>query len=307
MKRTLISLFIILGLVTGCAYFQKKDEPPPLPAIEETTKPPLQKTWTVNYFKAFPWDALAKPRKDGTDPDVTTYTVEDKEGEALASIAEKTMGDPHLAAGLADYNGISATSKVPVGDKVIIPNPIIGMRNQIIVKSKGEHQFGSPQSFDTQFKKGDQYKFQFESNVDGYCYIFRQGPPKGVQFLYPPALKTKPKKPIKRKGKKGKPPVEEPMRGDSKVKAHEPFEIPIGTKGFTYDAKRAGDVVYVFLSLREIPDLESLKVKTKIRVQDLEEVMRQVNEEQMYSEGPYRLMRIKEPNKILGYKLNLNG
>ncbi len=315
MKRPLISLFIILGLVTGCAYFPKKDEPPPLPEIVET-KPPLEKTWKAEYFKAFPWDALAKPRKDGNDPDTTTYTVEEKDGETLASIAEKTMGDPGLAKGLAEHNGISQSSKVPTGDKIVIPNPIIGMSNQILVKGKGDPDFGSPQSFETQIKKGDQYKFRFESNVDGYCYILRQGP-KGVEFLFPAALKLPPpraqtKAQLKAQQKKGgqkkvqAPPPTPPMRDTSKVKAHEYFEIPTGKKGFVSDGKGAGDRVYVFLSLREIPELESLKEKSKIGPEDVEDVMHKMDPGKVHSEGPYRLLRINNPSELLGYVLNLN-
>lgn len=307
MKRPLISLFIVLWLVTGCAYFQKKDEPPPLPDIVET-KPPL--TLKGEYFKAFPWTALDKPRKDGNDPDTTTYTV-NKDGETLASIAEKTMGDPGLAPELATYNGISS-SKVSVGDTIVIPNPIIGMSNQIMVKAKGEKEFGPPQSFvDTQFKKGDQYKFKFESNVYGYCYIFRQGAKK-VEFLYPAQVKVQPNAAqLKARQKKGQkkaktPPPPTLMWEPGKVKAHDPFEVPIGKKGFVYDPTGAGDVVFVFLSLREIPDLESLKETAKITVEDLEGVMHRVKEP-VYSEGPYRLLRINVPSEILGYKLNLKG
>ena len=301
MKRPLISLFIILGLTAGCAYFQKKDEPPPLPPIEET-KPPL--TMKGEYFKAFPWSALAKPRKDGNDPDTTTYTF--KEGDTLDSVAEKTMGDPGLASGLASSNEISSSSKVPAGDKVVIPNPIIGMSSQIMVKSKGATEFSAPQSFDTQFKKGDEYKFRFESNIDGYCYIFRQGP-KAVELLYPAQLKRL--KPQLKKGqKKAKPPAPAPpMRDTGKVKAHESFEIPIGKKGFVSDGKGAGDRVFVFLCLRQIPDLESLKEKAKIKVEDVEDVMHRVKEGEIYSEGQYRLLRINDPAEILGFALNLNG
>ncbi len=195
MKRHFILVFIILGLITGCAYFQKKDEPPPLPPIEEVP-PPL--TMKAEYFKAFPWAALPKPKKDGNDPNTTTYTF--KEGDTLESVAQEMMGDANLASGLASYNDISPTGKVAAGDKIVIPNPIIGMSNQILVKAKGEKEFGPPENFDTQLKKGDQYKLKFESNVDGYCYIFRQGP-KAVELLYPAKLKTRLKP---KKGKKGK-------------------------------------------------------------------------------------------------------
>jgi hypothetical protein len=309
MKRPLISLFIILGLVTGCAVFQKPDVPPPLPPIEEPKPQPL--TLKGEYFKAFPWKALAEPRKDGNDPDSTTY--EFKSGDTLENVAEKTMGDPGLAGELASYNHISPSSKPPVGDKIVIPNPIIGMSNQIMVKSKGEKEFGPAQSFDTQFKKGDEYKFRFEPNVDGYCYIFREGSPKGVEFLYPAALKVQPRAQTKAQQKKGgqkkaqTPPPTPPMRDISKVKAHEPFEIPTVKKGFMYDPKVAGDRVIVFLSLREIPELESLKEKAKISVDDIEDVMHRVKAGEIHPEGAYRLLRINNPTEILGYSLNLKG
>jgi LysM repeat protein len=306
MKRPLISLFIILGLISGCAYFQKKDEPPPLPEIVET-KPPL--SMKGEYFKAYPWRALAEPRKDGNDPDTTTYTVEKE--DTLESVAEKTMGDAGLAKDLAEYNHVSPSSKVVAGEKIVIPNPIIGMSSQIMVKSKGEKEFGPPQSFDTKFTKGDEYKFKFEPNVDGYCYIFREGP-KGVELLYPAQVKAPPPKAQSKaqlkKGKKAKAAAPEPlMRDTGKVKAHQPFEVPLGKKGFVYDAKDKGDRVFVFLSLREIPDLESLKDKPKLKVDDVETVMHRVKEGDISSEGPYRLLRINNVAEILGFTLNISG
>lgn len=305
MKRPLISLFIILGLISGCAYFQKKDEPPPLPPIEET-KPPL--SMKGEYFKAYPWAALAKPRKDGNDPDTTPYTS--KEGDTLASVAEKEMGDSGLADKLAEYNEIAPSSKVPAGDKIVIPNPIIGMSSQILVKSKGDREFGSAQSFDTKFKKGDEYKFRFEPNVDGYCYIFREGP-KGVEMLYPAQVKVPPTKAqskAQQKKGKAKAPAQASFRRDTaKVKAHQPIEIPVAKKGFMYDDKEKGDRVFVFFSLREIPDLENLKEVPKLKVDEVETVMHRVKEGDVHSEGPYRLLRINDVAQILGFVLNLNG
>ena len=306
MKRPLISLFIILGLISGCAYFQKKDEPPPLPEIVET-KPPL--SMKGEYFKAYPWRALAEPRKDGNDPDTTTYTVEKE--DTLESVAEKTMGDAGLARDLAEYNHISPSTKVVAGEKIVIPNPIIGMSSQIMVKAKNEKEFGPPQSFDTKFTKGDEYKFKLEPNVDGYCYIFREGP-KGVELLYPAQVKVPPTKAQSKaqlkKGQKAKKPAAEPlMRDTGKVKAHQPFEVPLGKKGFVYDTKDKGDRVFVFLSLREIPDLESLKDKPKLKADDVETVMHRVKEGDIYSEGPYRLLRINNVAEILGFTLNISG
>jgi len=74
-----------------------------------------------------------------------------------------------------------------------------------------------------------------------------------------------------------------------------------------YDEKEKGDRVFVFLSLREIPDLENLKEKPKLKVDDVETVMHRVKEGDIYSEGPYRLLRINDVAEILGFALNLNG
>ena len=300
MKRTYVILFIVfvLGLMAGCSYFQKKDEPPPLPPIEET-KPPL--SMKGDYFKSFPWDELPKPLKDGNDQDTMVYTV--KEGENLEEVAEKTMGDRAVASGLASFNDLSSPMSVSAGEKLIIPYPIIGVSSQIVVKEKGQREFSEPKPFDTALKKGDQYKLRFEPNVDGYLYIFREGA-KQTTMLFPPA-------PVKAKATKrrAKPKKEQPTASPSaSVKAHEPILIPSGKNGFRYDPKRAGDRVYFFLSLRKIPELEDLREKKKITVQDIQDVMHRVKIGEIFTEDPpYTLLRIADPSEILGRSLNLSG
>ncbi len=132
-------IILIVGIFSGCAYFQKKDEPPPLPPIEET-KPPL--TMKGDYFKSFPWSDLAKPRKDGNDPDARVYTI--KEGETLETLASNYMGDPGMAGGLANYNELISPTDVKTGDKIVVPNPIVGVSSKIMIKSKGDKDFGEP-------------------------------------------------------------------------------------------------------------------------------------------------------------------
>ncbi|MCA1961705.1 MAG: LysM peptidoglycan-binding domain-containing protein [Desulfomonile sp.] len=301
MKRVRVGVisFLILGLFGGCAFFPKKDEPPPLPPIEET-KPPL--SLKGDYFKAFPWDDLPKPMKDGNDPDTYLYTV--KEGDTLESIAEKEMGDPALAAGLASYNQLSSPAKVEQGQKIVIPYPIIGLTGQLIIKAKGEKEFSPPKPFTTTLNKGDQYKMRFVSNVNGYLYVFREGPD-GVVMLYP--AKTKPPPPTPR-GRKPKPTPEPVVRQTAAIRAHEAVLIPTVGAGFAYDQKRAGDRVYVFLSLRKITALEDLLDKKKITAPDIEEVMREVRIGDIYNaDPPYNLLRISDPAQILGIRLNLTG
>jgi hypothetical protein len=300
MKRscTILLGVLILGLIAGCTYFQPKDEPPPLPPIEET-KPPLKMQGSL--FKSFPWDELPKPLKDGSDPDTFMYTV--KKGETLEDVAEKTMGDPALATGLASYNGLSSPKNVPEGEKLVIPFPIIGVSSQILVKGKGSKEFSGPKPFDTELSKGDEYRLRFETNVNGYLYVFRQGP-KQTTMLFP-APPVKPKR--RAKPKRGRAAPTPPPRAE-KVTAHEPVLLPSAKSGYKYDPKRVGDRLYVFLSLRKIPELEDLKEKKKIAVEDIQDVMHRIKIGDIYSdEAPYMLLRIADPTEILGFSLTLKG
>lgn len=290
-RFSFLPFLAVVLVVSSCAYFQKKDEPPPLPPIEET-KPPL--TMKGDYFKGYPWGELPKPKKDGNDPDTITYTV--KEGDTLDSIAENLMGDSALATDLASFNDLSSPSSLKAGEKIVVPNPIIGVSSEIMVKSKGDKDFGPPQRFGVQFKKGDEYKLRFESNVNGYMYVLRKGA-KGLEYLYPAAVKTT-------KRAKTTQPL---MRDTGRVHPHEAVEIPMGKKGFAYDPKKAGDMLFVFLSLRKIPELEDLKEKKSPRVEDVEDVMHRVKEGEVLNSPPYHILRISDPSEILGFSLNIDG
>jgi len=299
-------IVLISQFLAGCAYLQTKDEPPPLPPIEEP-RPPF--TMKGDYFKAFPWDALPAPRKDENEPDTTTYTM--KEGDTVESVAGRLMGDPGMASRLATYNNLPSAAATKVGDKLIVPYPVIGVSSEIMVKSKGEPEFGSPRPFGAEFKTGDQYKLRFETNVNGYCYVFRKGA-KGIAVLYPAPAKTQPPKP--KKGKKGKAVKEEPLplvRDTSQVKAHEAIIIPIDQKGYLFDPKKAGDMIYVFLSLRTIPELEDLianiVAKKSVRPEELEAVLARVKEGPIFREGPLQLLRVSDPKEILGFSFNIDG
>jgi hypothetical protein len=279
--------------MSGCAYLQKKDEPPPLPPIEET-KPPLK--MSADYFREYPWTELGKASKDSNEPDTRPYTF--KDGDSFGSIADKEMGDPAMGPKLAAYNNVSEASTPAPGEKIIIPNPIIGINSQMVVKRKGEREFGSPESVDVTIGKGDEYKLRFESNVNGFLYVFRQGT-KGVELLYPAQVKTS-----TRTKKKQSEPL---MRDTGKVTAHDPVVIPTGGKGFSFDPKRVGDRVFVFLSLRQIPEFEDLKDKGKIKIEEVEDVMHRVKEGEIVTDGGIRVLRISDPSEVLGFSLNING
>ncbi len=97
------------------------------------------------------------------------------------------------------------------------------------------------------------------------------------------------------------------MRDTGKVTAHDAIEIPIGKKGFVFDSKKAGDMLYVFLCLKKVPELEDLKEKKTVRPEDVEDVMHRVKEGEIYTEGASRLLRITDPSEILGFSLNIDG
>lgn len=296
MNRALIiyPIILILGLVTGCSYIMPKpDPPPPLPPIIEP-KPPL--TLKSDHFKGFPWDDLPEPQKDGNDVDTTTYIL--KDGDTLEIVAEKRMGERGMADRLASYNELPSASTAKPGDKIVIPNPILGVSSQIMVKAKGDKEFGDPGPFPVEFKKGDRYKLRFECNVNGYCYILREGV-KQVAFLYPPR-----KKPATGRARRRAAPVE---RESAQVKPYDPIIIPADKKGFAVDPKKAGSRLYVFLSLREIPSLEDLKDKKTIPREELEDVMRRVKDGQILDDPPYHLLRVADPNEILGFTINIDG
>lgn len=294
MKRSFIffCMYLLIGLVTSCGYLPKKDEPPPLPPIEEP-KPPLK--MKTDYFRAFPWDELPKPNKDGNDPNTKLHTW--REGDTFESVAETEMGDVALGPKLAAYNDLIDPSKMVAGDKVVIPNPIIGLSSQMVVKRKGEKEFGSPAPLDIELKKGDEYKFRFEPNVNGFLYVFREGS-KGLEILYPAPEK---------KAKRGTKRDTLIVADSGKVSAHTPLLIPSIMKGIPFDPKKMGERVFVFLSMRPIQELDDLRTKAKARVEEVEDVLHRVKQSDIVSEGPIKALRIADPADILGFTFNTNG
>ena len=97
------------------------------------------------------------------------------------------------------------------------------------------------------------------------------------------------------------------VRQKPEVKAHEPITIPVGKKGFNYNPKRVGDKVYVFLSINPIPDLDDLINEKKINETRIQDVMQNVKEGEIFTEMPYKLLRISDPSEVLGFTLHLNG
>ena len=145
MKKSFILFFALVffeSLISGCALFPKPEPPPPLPPIEEP-KPPLKVK--PDQFSAFPWSELGKPNKDGNEPNTKMHTWRD--GETFASIAEDEMGNSAWGNDLSKYNDLSDSGKVTSGDKIVVPNAIIGLQSQMVIKRKGERTFGSANQY----------------------------------------------------------------------------------------------------------------------------------------------------------------
>ncbi len=308
MKRTFAGGVLGLVLLTwslfsGCALVPAKpDVPPPLPPIEEPKPqtPPL--TLKGDHFKAFPWGELPKLSKDGNDPDTTVYNC--RSGDTIDKVAEEQMGDSGLAGGLARFNDI-ADKGLKDGDKLVIPNPIIGVSSQMVIKAKNDKEFGQPEPMSYQLSKDDRYKFVFETNVNGYLYVYRTGLKGTVQLFPAPPAKPKPaprgRKPTRRE------PETPPAAASAKVTAHQPVSIPAEGKGYLFDPKAKGDQIHVFLSLQEIPALEGLKSAKKIEKTDLD-LKDEINEAKIVESPPVRVIRIQKPSEVLGFTLgNISG
>jgi hypothetical protein len=299
MKKSFILFFSLIffeSLISGCApLFPKPEPPPPLPVIEE---PKPQIKVKSDYFKAFPWSELGKPSKDGNEPNTKMYTWRDD--DTFAKVAEAEMGNPAWGNDLAKYNDIADPSKVIAGDKIVIPNPIVGLEYRMVIKRLKEKAFGAPEPVDTPLKKGDEYKFSFLSNVNGYLYVFKQSP-KEVELLYPAQVK---------KGHRNRRP-ERLQRDDGKITADVSLVIPSTPKGLSFDPKRSGDRVWVYLSLKPIQGLEELKDKAKISEAEVDEVMRDVKAGDIVSSDTatgVKVIRMPDPSKdILGFTLNISG
>ncbi len=282
------------GFFSGCAIVPSKpDEVPPLPKIEEP-KPPPPLTLKGSHFQAFPWDEI-KLRKDGTDPDTTVYTF--THDDTLDKVAEARMGDSALAVGLARFNEIIDANSIKEGDKIIIPDPIVGVQSRLVVKGKGDKEFGEPQPLDHKLSAGDYYKLRFEPNVNGYLYVYKTGV-KGTVQLFPEVKPPAQKK----RGRKPSPP--EPAPEPVKVTARQEVLIPKGKTGFKFDSTTSGDELHVFFSMREIPALEGLRNAKTIKRTDLD-LRDEISEAKTVTSGAVRVIRIKKPEEIIGFKLVL--
>jgi hypothetical protein len=288
----------VVLFASSCAYIPIKteDEPPPLPPIAETKKPPLEVK--PIHFREFPWDELEKPTGDQTPNNTYIYTV--KEGDTLESIAREQMGDASLSVGLATYNGLSSNMRVSEGENLIIPYPIVGIKSEVLVKPKDDDEL-IPDTFEREFNDKDEFRMRFEPNVDGHCYIFRVTS-RSTSMLYP-YKEEKPRRPR---------PGQEPglKRKSSEVKAHEPIGIPEDEDiRIKYNhPTMAGDRIVVFLSISPIPALEELKEEKIIQEQDLIDVMHsRVKPDKIITEPPIRIMRVPSPLGILGFALSILG
>lgn len=89
-----------------------------------------------------------------------------------------------------------------------------------------------------EFRAGDRIRLSLESNTDGYLYIFHTENNGEPQMLYPDVRLEK---------------------GDNKIEAHVPYEIPWNEPGvenwFEFDAKPASERIYIVLTRQPLPGI----------------------------------------------------
>lgn len=89
-----------------------------------------------------------------------------------------------------------------------------------------------------EFRAGDRIRLSLETNTDGYLYIFHTENNGEPQMLYPDVRLEK---------------------GDNKIEAHVPYEIPWNEPGvenwFEFDAKAASERIYIVLTRQPLPGI----------------------------------------------------
>ncbi|MCX7016116.1 MAG: DUF4384 domain-containing protein [Candidatus Sumerlaeota bacterium] len=127
--------------------------------------------------------------------------------------------------------------------------PRIGLRYKIILKDLD----GDIRTVTDRFKfsTGDSIRFVFESNIDGYLYIYHKGASsKGVQLFPDPRINE----------------------GRNKIKKYTEVTIPprVGQdKGwFKFDKKTGKEELYIFLAPKPIDSLNTLRTDENSNVDD---------------------------------------
>lgn len=112
-----------------------------------------------------------------------TVAYQVKPGETLFDIAERLMGDPDQAAGLARRNGIDDPLHPVPGTTIQVPAPRLEIRysihklvngRELAVVEKGE-----------ELKAGDRFQIWLAANTDGYLYIFNRNAGDEIRRVFP--------------------------------------------------------------------------------------------------------------------------
>jgi uncharacterized protein DUF4384/LysM domain-containing protein len=170
------------------------------------------------------------------------YTV--KPGETLFDIADKVMGDPYQAEGLAKRNGIRDPLHLEAGSRIEVPVPRLAIRYSIQKLVTGE---GQESRYDVaavsgapRLPAGARFQIWLAANCDGYLYILNRDAQGKVNRLFPSG-----------------------DRRNARVRRFSEYLVP-RDGWFRMDKARGKEELWVLVSLEPLSDLEGALVASGV-------------------------------------------
>jgi hypothetical protein len=163
-------------------------------------------------------------------------------GKSTKKPASKTTPKRVTASGKASTGKTTATVKgsasVNTGGPLLTPySPTaIGLGYTLYMRDENGNAMRVDPS--REFRAGDRIRLSLETNTDGYLYIFHTENNGEPQMLYPDVRLD---------------------RGDNRIEAHVPYEIPWNEPGvenwFKFDANPANERLYVIVTRQPLPGI----------------------------------------------------
>ena len=154
------------------------------------------------------------------------------------SVSKKPTTKTHTGASVAAKGSIGQTdATVKAGARVDTYSPTaIGLGYTLYMRDENGNAMRVDPS--REFRAGDRIRLALETNTDGYLYIFHTENNGEPQMLYPDIRLEK---------------------GDNRIEAHVPYEIPWNEPGvenwFKFDANPASERLYIVVTREPLPGI----------------------------------------------------
>lgn len=151
-----------------------------------------------------------------------------KAEDTLFHIARRFLGDPYQAQLIARMNGIEDPFRLDRSKKLRIPLPAFGLLYDIETNRECELAIPGP---DGKYRSGDRFRLRVSTNIDGYVYVFNQGPDGSFRRL-------------------------DVDPGGLRVRRFGEYVVP-SDAWFRFDSEREADALIILVSAEPLSDADS--------------------------------------------------